>query len=167
MRPNLGQLSSHSDSKRSTTISTRLPSQNNNRRRRMPENVGNCRNDASHRECGVTWQLNRRQCPISELRTVPITNPDSLLIHVGEDDESHFQDDAIMRLRLMKRCEMRQNNEGSAWELNERPFSYAYCAFHWSHDAIHCMSKIMMRMNIVKSTSHSSWEFKAIGHFLC
>lgn len=67
----------------------------------------------------------------------------------------------------MKRCEMRQNNEGSAWELNERPFSYAYCAFHWSHDAIHCMSKIMMRMNIVKRTSHSSWEFKAIGHFLC
>ena len=67
----------------------------------------------------------------------------------------------------MKRCEMRQNNEGSAWELNERPFSYAYCAFHWSHDAIHCMSKIMMRMNIVKRTSHSSCEFKASGHFLC
>ena len=113
MRPNLGQLSSHSDSKRSTTISTtRLPSQNNNRRRRMPENDGNCRNDASHRECGVTWQLNRRQCPISELRTVPITNPDSLLVLVGEDDESHSRDDAIMRQGLTKRCEMRQNNEG-------------------------------------------------------
>ena len=108
MRPNLGQLSSHSDSKRSTTISTRLPSQNNNRRRRMPENDGNCRNDARHRECGLTWQLNRRQCPISELRTVPITNPDSLLVLVGEDDESHSRDDAIMRQGLTKRCEMRQ-----------------------------------------------------------